>query len=178
MFSRASAVAASTITHAVHNLLQWTEHSKLGKAKVTLICFLLELANVNQKRLRLLQGIAAISILATSGIFITNGRPPFEATSIGFFLGGYAFLGIAAILLVYWGFRSFIDGNVNQKRLHLLQGIAAISILATIVVFVTNGRPPFEAILNGFFLGGYSFLGMAAIVLACWGFQSLINSEE
>lgn len=62
--------------------------------------------NVDQSRLRVLQGLATIIILAAIGMFFIDGRPIFESLVGGATMGGIAFILTALILLAYWGLKS------------------------------------------------------------------------
>lgn len=59
-----------------------------------------------------------------------------------------------------------------SQRLRLLQGIAAILILLTIVLFIINGQSLFDAVVVGTTFAVYAFLPIALVFLLYWLFPS------
>lgn len=68
--------------------------------------------------------------------------------------------------------------NVNQTRLRVLQGLAAIIIAFTIGVFLIDGRPVISAVIGGATMGGLTFIMTAIVLFAYWGLKSSFNNGE
>jgi hypothetical protein len=68
--------------------------------------------------------------------------------------------------------------NVNQRRLRVLQGVAALLMVATIGLFVIDGRPVLNAVLGGATMGGVTFIMTAIILLAYWGLKSSVDTTS
>jgi hypothetical protein len=67
------------------------------------------LPRVNQRRLRILQALAAVIVLSAIGIGIVSGQTLYSAFVGGTTIGGMTFLLAAAVLFVYWGVRSTLE---------------------------------------------------------------------
>lgn len=68
--------------------------------------------------------------------------------------------------------------NVNQRRLRVLQGLAAIIITAAIGMFLIDGRPMLSAVIGGATMGGITFILAAAVLFVYWGLKSSVNSHS
>lgn len=62
------------------------------------------------KRLRLLQGIAAILIISAIGMFIIDGQPLSSSVIVGSTYGVLVFIPIAVLLMMYWWLQPSFEG--------------------------------------------------------------------
>jgi len=58
--------------------------------------------NIEQRRLKILQTLAAALMLATVGAFLLDGDPPLNAVVRGVTFGGISFVLLSIFLLLYW----------------------------------------------------------------------------
>lgn len=67
---------------------------------------------------------------------------------------------------------------MNQRRLRILQGLAAVSILFGIGIYIIDGRSILTSVVRGATAGMVSFIMTAVILFVYWGLKSTVVSQE